>query len=580
MMPSMFAFVAAAVVGTGGPVTGVSVLPAAERTQIVIAVAGEVEYREFTMEGPNRLVVDILGSTLALPQDEYPSINRGGVVSLRTSQYSPDVVRVVVELQAMVPYEVLRSEGGLRITLDNPTGRFTPWTSALGVGPSVPQAQAQARAQNLGRAAAPMPVPVQEAPRITISFENTPIQEVASAFADFASRSIVLGAGVAGTVTAQIDNQPWDQAFRVILEANGLRAIEMDTGIIRVDNTANLNTAEGIEPLVTRTYRLNFGNAAELVTAITPMKSARGQIAASAGSNAVIVTDVQRVQDAISNLLQTLDIRTPQVQIQAKIVFVNRTDLQEFGVTYDLKDSRGNQINAVSPGGTDTNGNGMIDLPDEQVDVGTNVFSLGGNSVAALGNANARVIGPTLTLLSSLIIGRHTLVNFIEALQSVNLSDIQAVPSVTVMDNQEARIQVGQDTPLRVLDAGATGSGSALPTATVQTRPTGVILTVTPHVTASEDIVLNLNAERSDATLASSDVGFVFNTQNARTRVLVRDGETTVIGGLTVTEKTDVRSGIPILMDLPLLGALFRVDRKQSIQRDLIILVTPHIVRN
>ncbi|MGE0705488.1 MAG: AMIN domain-containing protein [Vicinamibacterales bacterium] len=576
-MPSMFAFWAAAVVGASGPVTGVSVLPAAERTQIVIAVAGEVEYREFTMEGPNRLVVDILGSTLALPQDEYPSINRGGVLSLRTSQYSPDVVRVVVELQAMVPYEVRQGEGGLRITLDNPTGRFTPWTSALGVGPSAP---ARAPAPSLTRAAAPAPLPAQEAPRITISFENTPIQEVASAFADFAGRSIVLGAGVAGAVTAQIDNQPWDQAFRVILEANGLRAIEMDTGIIRVDNTANLNTAEGIEPLVTNTYRLNFGNAAELVTAITPMKSARGQIAASAGSNAVIVTDVQRVQDAISNLLQTLDIRTPQVQIQAKIVFVNRTDLNEFGVTYDLKDSRGNQINAVSPGGADANGNGMIDLPDEQVDVGTNVYALGGNSVAALGNANARVIGPTLTLLSSLIIGRHTLVNFIEALQSVNLSDIQAVPSVTVMDNQEARIQVGQDTPLRVLDAGAAGSGTALPTATVQTRPTGVILTVTPHVTASEDIVLNLNAERSDATLASSDVGFVFNTQNARTRVLVRDGETTVIGGLTVTEKTDVRSGIPILMDLPLLGALFRVDRKQSIQRDLIILVTPHIVRN
>jgi type IV pilus assembly protein PilQ len=99
-------------------------------------------------------------------------------------------------------------------------------------------------------------------------------------------------------------------------------------------------------------------------------------------------------------------------------------------------------------------------------------------------------------------------------------------------------------------------------------------------VTANESIVMQIHAERSDASLASSDVGFVFNTQNANTRVLVQDGETVVIGGLFVTENTEVRSGIPLLMDLPVVGRLFRVDRNQQVQRDLIILVTPHIVRN
>jgi type II secretory pathway component GspD/PulD (secretin) len=163
----------------------------------------------------------------------------------------------------------------------------------------------------------------------------------------------------------------------------------------------------------------------------------------------------------------------------------------------------------------------------------------------------------------------------------VNMSDIQAVPSVMVLDNQLARIQVGQETPLRTLDAGGGGgAGGQLPTATVSLQQTGIILEVTPHVTANENIVLQLMAERSDAQLAESDVGFIFNTQNATTRVLVDDGETVVIGGLTVTERNDVRSGIPLLMDLPLIGKLFRVDRHQTVQRDLIILVTPHIVRN
>ena len=110
MISSMFALWAAAALA-GGPVTGVSVSPAAERTQILIAVDGDVEYRHFTMEGPNRLVVDIVGSRLALPRQDYPAINRGGVLALRTSQYSAEVVRVVLELDALVPYDIDEAEG-------------------------------------------------------------------------------------------------------------------------------------------------------------------------------------------------------------------------------------------------------------------------------------------------------------------------------------------------------------------------------------------------------------------------------------------------------------------------------------
>src|SRR5512145_1536653 len=100
-MSSMFALWAAALLGAGGPVTALSVLPAAERTQVLIAVDGGVEYRDFTLESPNRLVVDLMGSVHALPRDEFPAIHRGGVRAVRTSQYAPDVVRVVLELDAL-----------------------------------------------------------------------------------------------------------------------------------------------------------------------------------------------------------------------------------------------------------------------------------------------------------------------------------------------------------------------------------------------------------------------------------------------------------------------------------------------
>jgi type II secretory pathway component GspD/PulD (secretin) len=215
------------------------------------------------------------------------------------------------------------------------------------------------------------------------------------------------------------------------------------------------------------------------------------------------------------------------------------------------------------------------------VEVGTDVIALGGSSLAALGNARARLPNPSLTLLTSLIIGRHTLINFIEALESMNLSQIEAEPSLTVMDNQTARMGVGEETPIRVLDASAAmGAGSTvIPTAQVTTRETGIILEVKPHVTASGKILLDLHAERSAAIPAESDAGFIFQQQYAGSRVLVNDGETVVIAGLTVTETSEVVSGIPLLMNVPVIGRLFSVTRESTIQRDLMILVTPTIVR-
>ena len=183
-------------------------------------------------------------------------------------------------------------------------------------------------------------------------------------------------------------------------------------------------------------------------------------------------------------------------------------------------------------------------------------------------------------MLTSLVIGRHTLINFITALEASNLSDIQAAPSVTVADNQEARIQVGERTPIRIIDAAAGGAGDgAFPTATVSFEETGIILLATPHITDEDHVLLTLHVERSAADVADSDIGLIFRTQNVDTRVLVRDGETVVMGGLTVTERGEVRSGIPLLMDLPLIGGLFRTTSITETQRDLMILVTPNIVQ-
>lgn len=569
-MTSMFALWAGALLALGGPVTEVTITPMATGTSVLIAVDGDVDYREFTMEGPHRLVVDFLGSRHALPLENYTSIDRGGIRAVRSSQYSDDVVRVVFELDQELGYTALPTEAGLLITLDNPGGAFEPWSSGGAVS-----ARSMAELARPTAMAAQVPQQAQ-AERISMTWTAAPINDVLQAFAAFSGKSIVPGSNVTGFVTATINDRPWDVALNSILATQGLRAEEDEYGIIRVDNITDLNDRESIEPILTQAHRISYATATELQTAIQPLLSARGQVTVGLGTNTLIVSDIERVQDAVNELLQQLDVETPQVSISAKIIFVDRTALNELGVTYELKDTEGNQFNQLSSGFADTDGDGVMD-PVEQ---GTSVVSLGGSSIAALGNANARVVAPSLQFLTSLVIGRHTLINFIDALSSVNISDVHAEPQITTLDNQQAEIHVGELTPIRTIDAGGGAGGGQFPTAQVEQQETGIILRATPHVTNGNQILLELEAERSAAELAESDAGFIFRTQRAQTRVLVRDGETVVIGGLTQNERNEVRTGIPVLMDLPFVGALFRVRRYQETQQDLIILVTPHIVRS
>lgn len=574
---------AAAPLGNPEPaqVTGLSLSPAGGEAELVVAMSGSaVRWSDFTLDNPSRVVLDITGARSALPKSRYEEIDRAGVGSVRTSQYSADVVRVVVDLERAVAYKVSSGPEGLTIRFQV-ADEFSPWSSVAApeaayvsaqreTAPEAPVAPART---GLTQGTAKPVVQVQSQRPITVTFQEADIREVLASFAEFTGRSIVPGSGVEGTVTATIRQQPWDLALQTILSAYGLAAQEMPSGIIQVDKLENLQSRMTQEPLVTRTFRINYVPVPELQESLTPLSSERGNISMNPTTNTLIVTDVPSVIARVEQMVQQLDVRTPQVTIEAKIVFVNRTDAEEMGIVYDLKDREGNSLNSVFPSEDPQN-------PGEPTNA--DIISLGGSSIAALGNANARVQGPQLETLISLVMGRFTLIGFLEALQSAELSDVQAAPVVTTLDNQEAEIWVGERTPIRVVDlaSGATGGGAAVtaPRATAELVETGIRLRVTPHITADRRILMQMHAERSSAQLAATDIGVVFQTQQGQTRVMVNDGETAVIGGLTVTEVTNTRAGIPYLMNLPYVGRLFRTERKREQKRDLLIMVTPHIV--
>ena len=579
-----------AAVASGAEVKTLSVVPSSDRTEVVIQTAGDVTVRHFFLREGNRLVLDLTGARQGLRLD-FGEINRGGVRGMRINQFQPEVVRVVVELTKQVKYEVSSADGEIRVSFPNPGAKFEAWTMGLGGNASAAAAAKPAAAapertdvpvapvRNESAARAATAQQRQESP-LTFAFVDQPINDVLALFAELSGRSIVPAPEVAGKIiNADIRDKPWDLALQAILAVNGMSVNESEGGILLVESVDKINQRATIEPLVTQEYPIRYTSADSLSTTVRSLLTTNGKVAVNSAGNSLLVTDTRSTINRIAPVIRQLDVRQPQVSIAAKIVFIDRTALEELGFVYDLKDSRGNQLNKVIPGFIDENGDGVFDS-SEQTD--NNVVLLGGNSVAALANANYRVVSPALQVLTSLVMGRHSLFTFIEALQQVSVSDVQASPVVTTIANREARIQVGERTPIRTIDAGAQGGGAggaaAAPRATVRTENTGIILRVTPTITGNQ-VLLDIHAERSNIGLAPADIGATFNTQEADTQVLVENGETAVIGGLTLIEKLSVKAGIPILMDLPVLGALFRQTTQRENKRDLLIMVTPHIIR-
>jgi len=278
-MTSMFALWASALLAAiGGTVTEVTITPMASQTSVLIAIDGDVEYRDFTMEGPYRLVLDLMGARHALPRGEFTEVNRGGIRSLRSSQYSEDVVRVVFVLEDRLGYTIIPEGRGLRIALQNPSGDFEPWSSGLNALPAPtldPEVMPRARttmsrsSTAMSRALSAPQEAQSQARRISVTWTESPINDVLLAFAAFSGTSIVPGANVTGFVTADINDQPWDVALETILSGQGLVASEDEYGIIRVDNITDLNSREEIEPILTQSHRISFATAAEVQTAVS-----------------------------------------------------------------------------------------------------------------------------------------------------------------------------------------------------------------------------------------------------------------------------------------------------------------------
>ncbi len=594
-------------------VTALSVVPGSGRADVVIAIEGAADVLDFTLPGP-RIVVDLRGASLGVPLRLYDKITRGGITNVRMAQYKPDVVRIVLDLDVTREYTVVRGEHDIRISVNGPD-TFQAWhvgkpaTATVGAlsvnGETMPQATAAAPApapapqqSNAPTRSAVSSKSAQDAPRqqdqkrITVSFQDVHIRDVVGAFAKFSDRTIIIGKSVDGFVTADIVDQPWDVALRQILQSQGFTALEDSNGIITVDSYTNLADREKVEPLITKVIAVNYAKADAMANTVKALLSAgcgggaasaaasasasgtastcstRGAVTFDEKTNTVIITETASRLEDITSYVRDLDVRTPQVSIKAKIIAVDRTTTEQLGLAYDLGSANTFSNSLVTR---------FIDAAGTTPVAGDYRVNLTGDGIAAVGNASRPYKSSSaMSLIYQMTLGGFNLTSFLDALSSEQLTDVQAEPSTTTVDNKEAELFAGSQLAFLLTPPVIAGQIQSV-APQIQRQDIGITLRVTPHVTANRQILMNVFAEQQ--TLVSvTTAGPSTNKRNSKNEVLVGDGETAVIGGLTQTQVTRNKTGIPMLMNLPGIGKLFSQTDLKEQKQDLLILITPHII--
>ncbi|MBC7674155.1 MAG: hypothetical protein H7247_17190 [Polaromonas sp.] len=293
----------------------------------------------------------------------------------------------------------------------------------------------------------------------------------------------------------------------------------------------------------------------------------RASVSAGEGTNSVSITAPVSSADDLLDFARSLDLRQPAVNIKAKVVLVNRTDLDALGIKYDLGSAQQFFSNIVQRSDTGGKSGSPSDPPR---------VLLGGNTVAAIANASGTVNGAALRLIYSTALGNFDFSTFLDALQEVSLLDVQAEPSVTTLNNKMATLISGAQVPfVPLVSSGGAGTSLTGPI-TVERIQTGVTLQVTPSVTNNRQIVMHVEVSNSDVNFTNN--GTLIDNNSLKNDLLIADGQTVVIGGLTQTSVRVTKSGIPLLVDLPFIGRLFGYTTRQEQRRDLLVLITPHII--
>jgi len=547
-----------------------------------------MEYTAFKLVDPLRLVLDFPNMEKG-DLTGVMEVNQGVVSSIKPLYFEEaKVLRLEIGLNKPASYEILRpSSYEMVIRLKD--------TSAPVQEAQAPQEQPDAAPEPEPMAMAPSEVAAkQDLPPDTnasemdscahllggvkdsfsMDFQNANIKNIFRIIAEVSEFNLVLSPDVGGEVNIRLIDVPWNQAFEIILENNALGRVCEGT-IIRIVPNATLLAAQVAEPLITEMIRINYADITEMIKNLQGLKSPRGSITADVRTNTLILTDIPDKVEEMISVIKTLDVRTPQVMIEAKIVEVTRNYAQELGIKWGAFTERSSGGDNTFPAVVKVAGDRLTRNKDTQdfnqplqIPVGFNALDPGPVVDLGIPGSPTGAIGIMLSTLDQ----DHILDIQLEALENQGKSRTIANPKVTTLDNKEAKIQSGQRIPVQ--------TSSANEGTKVQFVDANLELKVTPHITADENIYMKILATQNNADFGNTVLGIpTILTKEAFTEVLVANGATTVLGGLYQKATAENRGSVPFFSDIPIIGYLFRNRTESDDISELLIFVTPTIVR-
>lgn len=388
------------------------------------------------------------------------------------------------------------------------------------------------------------------APIENLSFQAAEIRSVIRFLADYGNVNVVVAPKVQGQVTINLKNVTWRQALSIIGRTYNLATVFEEDGYIRVlpaddyrkeqteidqHNSQKLTMAR----LEVKIVRMANTAASDITASVKSLMTERGKVDADERTNSLILQEVPENLNRVIDFIKELDRPARQIRISTQMLEIYNTSDVEFGVDWSA-------YGAWSPENSNRTISQTLTQDGDRV---TDKFL--SYSIGAIMN------GWNVDAVVSAIVGESK-------------GRVIAHPEITTIENKMATIQMGQKIPIKQFDQ----SGNVV----IEFEDVGTILKVTPHITATNQILMHLMPERS--SLQPDPAGIIINISSAETNVIVNNGETAVIGGLTSQVEVEAVTGIPILKDLPLIGALFRYTETHYEDRDLVIFVTPTIVEN
>jgi type IV pilus assembly protein PilQ len=427
---------------------------------------------------------------------------------------------------------------------------------------------------------------------LSLNFQDIEVRAILQILADFTGLNLVVSDSVKGNLTLRLQNVPWDQALDIILRTKGL-AMRQNGNVIFIAPTEEVAAREKLDlesrkvvqelvPLRSEIIQVNYAKAQGLADLLKKagekgqsMLSPRGDVVADERTNSLIVKDVPDKLAEVRNLVTKLDKPTRQVMIDSRVVIATDDFAREIGVRFGVTGVGVNDSNVAGISGSLGGTNTIIGSAANNLITTGQPYPVAIPPLAQRLGVDLAAAGAPAVALS--ILGADYLVDLeLSALQTEGNGEVLSNPRVVTADNQEATIKQGREIPYTVPSSGTGPATTAFKEAVLE-------LKVTPKITPDDRIGMKLVIKKDDVgeVVPQAGGGFVpsIDKREVTTNVLVNNGETVVLGGVFEQNKTNSKSAVPLLGDIPLLGYLFQNNAKKTVKRELLIFVTPQILK-